>query len=150
MIPKAKWAEKISREPSIGKWFHSTYWCRRCRTRHIGYQGQVLEKLSYGRWLVQLYSWLSGHATESIHVSSAETKRWLFYTSDASMRDASNDLSLRRKAFAFVEHTVKPHLLVTNPVDCEHKYKDASKSPVPYESDDSWTEHIEAETQRYL
>lgn len=71
------------RSKYIGKWFHS--WSR---TGEIEWQGQVLERLDDGRYLVQLYEWVLGEESTQEVVYWQRMSKWSFYETNARMRRA--------------------------------------------------------------
>ena len=65
-----------------GKWFHT----RDPETRHLDYQGHVLDYLPPRLVLVQLFSWIDGRATAQKLLEV--TAHWDFYETNEMMRDA--------------------------------------------------------------
>lgn len=66
----------------VGMFFHSY------DNGQIKWQGQVIKKLNNSRFIVQLYSWVGGHATTQKVISLSDVKDWSFYNSDKEMRHA--------------------------------------------------------------
>jgi hypothetical protein len=75
-------------------WFHTF-------TKNSGRmenQGQILEvNLEEGTVTVQLYSWISGCATNT-DILNLSDYDWVFYKTDAEMRKRCKEYDLRRKA----------------------------------------------------
>ena len=64
------------------KWFHT----RDPETKHIDYQGRVLDYLPPRLVLVQLFSWIDGRPTAQKLLEV--TDHWTFYETNEIMRDA--------------------------------------------------------------
>ena len=64
------------------KWFHT----RDPETRHLDYQGCVLDYLPPRFVLVQLFSWIDGRATAQKLLEV--TEHWDFYETNEIMKDA--------------------------------------------------------------
>lgn len=63
-----------------GKWFHNF-----TEDGLVHNQGQVLSAQPDGHFLVQLYGWLTGGATDQKVVTIQEMTDWVFYHSNSDM-----------------------------------------------------------------
>jgi hypothetical protein len=71
-------------ESLIGKWFLSF----NPKTNNVVYQGKVISACPDNNFLVQLYSWSTGDATDQKIVPFKDMVNWNFYSSDEDMRFA--------------------------------------------------------------
>lgn len=70
-----------------GRFFH-TFLNDGSQRKVIQYQGQVLGKVNDSHYLVQLFSFLDGRPTTQHVFCVSEMTSWVFYASDAEMREA--------------------------------------------------------------
>ena len=66
----------------VGRWFHSFH----SETKNVDWQGQIVANPTPTTYLVQLYSWLDGCATNQQFVNVADMNDWHLYDTDSEMR----------------------------------------------------------------
>jgi hypothetical protein len=81
-------SEKNKVSPLKGKFFHSM----KSDDKAIHWQGQIVDELTPGYFLLQLFSWLDGRPTDQMTVALADMRGWKFYTSQEAMVEAGNRL----------------------------------------------------------
>jgi hypothetical protein len=69
--------------PLVGRWFHSF-----APSGVVQWQGQVLRRVSRDLFLVQLYEWFVGCASDEKLVRLADMVGWSFYDTNEQMNDA--------------------------------------------------------------
>lgn len=57
----------------VGKFFHSY------KNGKISWQGHIIQKLSDTKYLVQLFEWVMGEASDQVIVELDDMKDWKFY-----------------------------------------------------------------------
>ena len=82
-------SEKNEVSPLKGKFFHS---------KAIDWQGQIVDELAPGYFLLQLFSWLDRRPTDQVTVALADMRGWKFYHSNEAMAEAGNRFMEGRKA----------------------------------------------------
>jgi hypothetical protein len=77
----------------IGKYFHSF------PQGKLTWQGQVLNQLAPGKYLVQLYEWFLGGLSDELIVSIDRMvdEKWNFYSHVDDWRDEANRIQLRNE-----------------------------------------------------
>jgi hypothetical protein len=81
----------------VGKWFHSFKTIKDRDQREIDWQGQVLSRHPGNMYLVQLYEWISGSATDQLLVNFEDMKFWIFYNDDEQMRFQCSKIEAQRR-----------------------------------------------------
>lgn len=66
-------------DPLIGKFFHTTL------NGRINHQGQIMNKLGDGHYLVDLFSFITGEYSCQRVCAASEMKDWLIYKTQAEM-----------------------------------------------------------------
>jgi hypothetical protein len=89
---------KKSTDPLVGRWFHSFTACKICGKPQVSWQGHIVAVLPSGAYLVQLFEWILGQASEQklVRVERMEREQWCFYDDDEYMTHAYRQTWERR------------------------------------------------------
>lgn len=83
---KAAAEKEMNRPPLIGKYFHSL------KNGKVNWQGKIVSELPDNKYLVQLFSWVDGAATNQEIVELDDMNGWRFYLSHSAWIGAGDKL----------------------------------------------------------
>jgi len=66
----------------VGLWFHSL------KGGEVEWQGRIDRAVHDGKYVVQLFSWISGDPTEKVVVCADDVEGWILYDDSSEMRTA--------------------------------------------------------------
>jgi hypothetical protein len=81
---KAAAEKEMSRPPLVGKYFHSI------EDGKVKWQGKVVAELPGDRYLVQLFSWLSGDSTNREIINLGDMANWRFFSEHSAWIEAGD------------------------------------------------------------
>ena len=84
---KAAAEKEMNRPPLVGKYFHSV------KDGTVHWQGKILSEVHEHRYLVQLFSWLDGAATNQEIVKLDDMSDWRFYLTHREWVDAGDKVN---------------------------------------------------------
>lgn len=84
MVKKAVATKGQRKHPLVGKFFHSVH----ADKKTIQWQGQIVDELAPGVFLLQLYDFLMGEESTQVIVPVSEMAYWRIYETDQEMREA--------------------------------------------------------------